>query len=242
LAITTVVIALLMMWEFQQMTLGPGEHYAKSIGLALAAALAAVLVGWVDVTLGGLLLPVGTMLVLVAMVARPEPHAQALRRASMIALGCLYSAGLVTYLFRLRESSPSLGLGLALAAIFCTWGSDTGAYFAGRFLGRHKLYPKVSPSKTVEGGIGGVLSAVGVAFLVRLWFAPTLGVFDTVAMGLLAGVVGQCGDLAESLLKRSVGAKDSSKLIPGHGGVLDRFDGVMFVAPTLYAYAAVMLR
>ena len=133
-----------------------------------------------------------------------------------------------------------MGLGLSLGAIFCTWAADTGAYFAGRAFGRHKLYPKISPGKTVEGAIGGLASAVGAAFLIRFLFDVPMEAAYTAGMGAVAGVAGVIGDLSESLLKRSVGAKDSSRLIPGHGGVLDRFDGVMFAAPALYAYVVIV--
>ncbi len=241
LAITCAVLSVLMMWEFLQMTLGPGEHYTKAIGYLFAAATCTALLGWIDPKIGILLVPTGTMLLFLAMVVRPQPLELSTKRASLVALGVLYTAGLIPFLALLRDIDPKLGLGLGLMALFSTWGSDSGAYFAGRALGRHKLYPSVSPGKTIEGGIGGVLSAIGVAFLVRWMFDMEIALGHTFALGTLAGVFGVVGDLAESLLKRSVGAKDSSKLIPGHGGVLDRFDGVIFVVPAMYVYVVTIL-
>jgi phosphatidate cytidylyltransferase len=101
---------------------------------------------------------------------------------------------------------------------------------------KRKLYPKVSPGKTLEGGIGGLVSAVAMAFFIReVWQVP-IQWQHAATLGVLGGLFGTLGDLCESLLKRSVGAKDSSHIIPGHGGVLDRFDGVMFAVPAFYIY------
>jgi phosphatidate cytidylyltransferase len=149
-------------------------------------------------------------------------------------LGVGYCCGLIPYLSLLRNLGG--GLGLAFGSLFCTWASDTGAYFAGRAFGKHKLYPKISPSKTIEGLIGGLVAAVAVAIAVRHVFSVGISLVDAVAIGSIAAIFGTAGDLCESMLKRSVGAKDSSTLIPGHGGVLDRFDAVMFVAPAIYLY------
>ena len=115
------------------------------------------------------------------------------------------------------------------------WVSDTGAYFSGRFFGRHKLNPEVSPKKTWEGAVGGTLLAVGAAALMQHLFLPTcFSVKAALGLGLLVAVVGQVSDLAESVLKRSAGVKDSSNLLPGHGGFLDRFDSYLLLAPLFY--------
>jgi phosphatidate cytidylyltransferase len=116
------------------------------------------------------------------------------------------------------------------------WASDTGAYYIGSSLGKHKLYPKISPKKSVEGLIGGMLAAAGVALLCRAWFLPAVGVLEAAVLGLVLAVAGTLGDLVESLFKRSVGVKDSGNLIPGHGGILDRMDSMLFAAPVLYYY------
>ena len=140
----------------------------------------------------------------IAVLLRPDPIHASISRAGLVAIGAVYAGGLIPYLARLREL-PS-GMALALMALFCTWGADTGAYFAGRLFGRHKLYPKVSPGKTWEGLGGGILWGIGVAFLVRFLFRMHLDAVHVVAMGVLAACFGLVGDLAESLLKRSVGA------------------------------------
>jgi phosphatidate cytidylyltransferase len=115
--------------------------------------------------------------------------------------------------------------------------TDTGAYYTGRTFGRHKLAPRVSPGKTIEGAIGGLVTAVVAGFLCRLTFFPEIPTVHALAMGAALGVIGQFGDLAESLLKRGSGVKDSGTLLPGHGGMLDRVDSLLFCAPVLYYYS-----
>ncbi|MFN0062188.1 MAG: phosphatidate cytidylyltransferase [Myxococcaceae bacterium] len=128
------------------------------------------------------------------------------------------------------------GLGWLIAALVVTWANDTLAYFAGRIFGRHKLYPEVSPNKTWEGFVGGMLGSVGGLFALRAVYFPVLTPQDCVAFGVLAGVMGPLGDFSESMLKRSYGVKDSSQLIPGHGGLLDRIDALLFNGLAVYAY------
>lgn len=123
--------------------------------------------------------------------------------------------------------------------LFCvTWATDTGAYFAGKKLGQRKLTP-ASPNKTWEGAAGGFLAAVAVALTFGAWFQ--LPLWLTVPVGVMAGVLGQFGDLCKSILKRDLGTKDFGALIPGHGGVLDRFDSLMMNVPVAYFYAVLVM-
>ena len=122
-----------------------------------------------------------------------------------------------------------------------TWATDTGAYFVGSAIGRHKLYQKISPKKSVEGAVAGLVMAVVMAVACRYWFIKELSLHDAVALGAILGVVGQLGDLAESMIKRSARVKDSGGIFPGHGGLLDRLDSMMLNAPALYYYMVVML-
>jgi phosphatidate cytidylyltransferase len=229
-----------MLWEYLRLTLGRGDRYIKAVAFILAATVTAAPLGWLPAHVPPLLAPAGALLLLTAVLFRPEPMQTSIQRAALVALGIVYCAGLIPYLAVLR-SRPDDGLGLCLMALFCTWASDTGAYFVGRAVGRHKLYPKVSPGKTVEGGIGGLLTAVAMAFAIRGVLHLDLPAGHTALLGAVSAAFGAVGDLCESMLKRSVGAKDSSKLIPGHGGVLDRFDGVMFAVPAFYIYIALFL-
>ncbi len=120
-----------------------------------------------------------------------------------------------------------------------TWCGEAGAYFVGRRFGRHRLAPRVSPGKTIEGGMAQLVVSV----LVALAAAPVaaISVLHALALGLVLGVVGQLGDLAESFLKRSAQTKDAGALLPGHGGLLDRLDSLLFNLPALYYYVSVFL-
>ena len=237
------LLCMLMLWEFFRMTLGPQDKTLKAVGYLLALILCTTILNVSVVPLSSdlSLLPIAILVLFVAVLATPLPIDRAMIRIGFVAFGVLYAAGLLPFLARLRDSFAETGLGLSLTALFCTWGADTGAYFAGRAFGRHKLHPTISPGKTIEGGIGGLMSAVLIAFFIRWLLNVPLSPTHTVAIGLIAGVFGILGDLCESLLKRSVGAKDSSRLIPGHGGVLDRFDGVIFVAPAIWIYGEMAL-
>jgi phosphatidate cytidylyltransferase len=116
------------------------------------------------------------------------------------------------------------------------WFSDTGGYFAGRFLGKHKLYEAVSPKKTVEGALGGLAGSVIGALLAHFWYLPSIPLVHAIVLALLAGALGQAGDLGESLVKRSTGVKDSGQIVPGHGGVLDRVDALLLTSAVVYLY------
>ncbi len=116
------------------------------------------------------------------------------------------------------------------------WVCDTAAYFGGRRFGRHRLAPVVSPKKTVEGALFGLVFALACFWFAGRWALPALPARDLLACGLIVGVMGQLGDLVESRLKRDTGVKDTSNILPGHGGILDRFDSLLFVSPFLYAW------
>ena len=140
----------------------------------------------------------------------------------------------LAHLINIREIAH-YGEYLTFFMFITVWVSDTGAYFTGRFLGRHKLNQEVSPKKTWEGAIGGTVLAIGAAIAMQKLLLPTLFTVQSAAlMGLLVAVIGQVSDLAESVLKRSMGVKDSSNLLPGHGGFLDRFDSYLLLAPVFY--------
>jgi len=157
-------------------------------------------------------------------------------RLGLAILGLVYVGGLTAPLGLLHRLLPD-GPRWVLTAIGATFANDTGAYFAGRALGRHKLYPKISPGKTVEGAFGGLAASIGALFLFRATFFSALTVADCLLVAIPAAVLGPIGDLVESMLKRSAGFKDSGHLIPGHGGLLDRLDALLFVSAWVYAYA-----
>ncbi|MBA3460023.1 MAG: phosphatidate cytidylyltransferase [Deltaproteobacteria bacterium] len=157
------------------------------------------------------------------------------RYAATVA-GIVYAGFLTTYLAKLKLIDPHMVGDTVVIVLLVAWVADTGGYFAGRFLGKAKLYEAVSPKKTWAGAWGGLAgSLLGVAVL-KLAFADWLTWLDVVLIAIPGGILGQMGDLAESLIKRSVGVKDSGALLPGHGGILDRIDAVLFIAPYVYTY------
>jgi phosphatidate cytidylyltransferase len=149
-------------------------------------------------------------------------------------MGFVYGHGGLTALAALRALPE--GLWWVIAALVITWANDTAAYFFGRFLGRHKLYPEVSPNKTWEGFAGGFVGAIGGLFIMRAFFFPVLSVVDCVVLGSVGSILGPAGDLCESMLKRAFGVKDSGNSIPGHGGMLDRIDALIFNGPFVLLY------
>ena len=168
--------------------------------------------------------------------------AEAPIRSAHAAAGTIYAGMGLAPVAALRAGPD--GLGWVIAALVITWANDTCAYFAGRALGRHKLYPSVSPNKTWEGFAGGFLGSVGGLFIARAVFPlvhvpAVLQPLDCIVLGVAGGVFGPIGDLCESMLKRAYGAKDSGVLVPGHGGILDRVDALLFNAPVVYLYLAV---
>lgn len=122
-----------------------------------------------------------------------------------------------------------------LGIILLIWASDSGAYLVGSFMGKNKLYERISPGKTWEGSIGSAILNIVCAWVISVWY-PELALKHWIVISLLVSVFGTIGDLVESMLKRQAGVKDSGKIMPGHGGILDRFDSLLFVSPFVYAY------
>jgi len=151
--------------------------------------------------------------------------------------GPLYLGALLTTLALLRRDLAADGPGYVAMALTFAWLGDTGAYFAGSYLGRVKLYPEISPAKTRVGLLGAVVGSCVAALLAHFWYLPRIPLGHAVGLAVVAGVLGQAGDLVESLLKRSSGTKDSGWILPGHGGVLDRIDSLTTVGPIVYLYA-----
>lgn len=182
------------------------------------------------------------VLVLVAMtwrVLRNAPVDSAAKDVGAVVFAALYGS-MLGYLVPLRELGEThswTGGAWVILAAAMTWVGDTFAYSFGRAIGKHKMYPRISPAKTWEGFGGGMLGAVLSAFVVRALILPQLTVVDAVALGVIAGIGGPIGDLVESMLKRSCKVKDSGTILPGHGGMLDRVDALMFNAPLVYLYA-----
>ena len=168
------------------------------------------------------------------------PLEQSLRDGALTLFGVLY-LGLTLGMLSMTRLLPQ-GEWLIFFLLLVTWASDTGAYYVGTLFGRHRLAPTISPKKTVEGLVGGLIGAIIVAYAARWWFLPELSGLDCLILGTLLTLTGLWGDLAESAMKRSVGIKDSGGILPGHGGMLDRLDSLLFTAPVFYYYVSMASR
>lgn len=227
-------VAGVLAFEYYSITLKTLDG-GQILGIIAAASLPVLLVTWPDrfpiavAALAGLL-PIA--LLSYYLLAGPLPEAPG--RAGQVFIGVFYCGLLLATVGGLRALPD--GLSWVLLTLMATWMNDTGAYAAGRLFGKRKLYLAVSPGKTWEGFYGGVLSSLAAAFLARALFLPSLTASDCLFIGLPCAVLGPLGDLSESMVKRAYGVKDSGKIMPGHGGLLDRVDALLFNAPFVYAY------
>jgi len=161
----------------------------------------------------------------------------ALPSSAIAVMATLYVGMLGGSLIRLRNDFPAgIGPKLVFFLVLVVWLGDAGAYYVGKQVGRRKLSPRISPKKTIEGGLGGIAVAIITAVVIRSTFFKEMPLVHAVIAGIILSITGVIGDLAESMWKRSAAVKDSGTLIPGHGGFLDRFDSVFYTAPILYVY------
>ena len=163
----------------------------------------------------------------------------ALDQISYSFLGILYVAGLSGY-FLLIHNLPDGGHWV-LFLFFIIWIGDSAAYYGGRTFGRNLIAPTISPKKTIEGALFGLAGSIGGGLIAGLWFLQETSLWHCLLAAFICGTIGQLGDFAESILKRTAGVKDSSKLFPGHGGFLDRVDSLLFAGPALYMYHRLFL-
>lgn len=229
-----VLVAMLAFREYVDIASRAGVYVSRPAG-AVAVALVCVAVGIpgmpVEVALAGATLGLCALALSDAMTAIPV--AGALQSAAIGAFAPLY-IGLPLGL--LAATRWSLGREAALLLILTVAISDTFQYYSGRTFGRHLLAPVVSPKKTIEGAAGGFVGAALSLAVIGYWWLPQMTLPARIALGLAVAAVGIVGDLFESLLKRSVNMKDASSMIPGHGGVLDRIDALLFAAPVYYVF------
>jgi len=182
-----------------------------------------------------LLLTSAVVLPLIGLLSRRQKEGAFTTWAWTIA-GILYVGWLLSYLVALRGLDG--GRNWIFLALFTTWASDTAAFFIGRKLGGHKLAPNISPGKTWEGTMGGIVGAIimSILFFTSTPFRLPLVYWQVIGLSVLVSIFGQVGDLVESLLKRNMGVKDSGTLLPGHGGILDRMDSIIFAGIVVYYY------
>ena len=234
------IMILIGLWEFYRMMEAKGLRPYKTMGI-----LCGLVLSWYVFFQQGIyanlflsIIFIGTMTL---ELARKE-KGLAVYHVSVTVFGVFYVAWLGSHLILLRELPHlkgldySMGFSFVIVAFVLTWCYDTGAYFIGSWFGRHPLMPSVSPGKTLEGAVGGIALSIAGILIARAVLAPYLSIPVAVGLAFIASIVGQLGDLAESMIKRDVKIKDASATIPGHGGVLDRFDSLLFTSPLLYYF------
>ena len=223
-------------WECYRMLEVRGSRPFKWIGLLAALA--------VTVSFRGLPQQFDTLIPLVALSVaavslalwlRPTPTEMVDTAASTV-LPVLFVGLALAHLVRLRAAPGEDGQDLLLLLFFCVIMGDTAAYYVGSAIGRHRMSPVISPKKSWEGALGGLIGCLAAAALGTLWFYQRLPWGHAIAVGTILWASGILGDLSVSMLKRAVGVKDSSGLLPGHGGVMDRTDSLLFAGPLLYYY------
>jgi phosphatidate cytidylyltransferase len=226
------IVTFLGLYEFCRMTLPGRKHEILPVSLAgaLLAAVPLLAAQYLLSALTALLLCTALLLLF-----RFSETRTAAGEWAFLAAGLLYVPLLLSQLILLRaEPHGEYWILLMLTIVMA---GDSAAYYIGSAFGRHKLYPAVSPNKSIEGALGGLAGSVAGAFIAKLTFFHQISAVDCIVTALLLGILGQLGDLFESLLKRSCGVKDSGTIVPGHGGILDRLDSILFAAPAAWWYA-----
>lgn len=225
--------------EYNRMVFGAGRSREKVETLAVTLLiLIAAAAG--DRVLLVAIMSFAVMAILMLNLLRISEEGLDMIRVGKVIMGIMYIPLLMSHFILIRQMST--GVLWIFFILVLAFSGDIAAYYVGRGLGRRKLLPEVSPGKTVEGTIGLVAGSITGCLLFRQLFFPMLPVLHTVILGLVGSVAGQLGDLCESALKRAAGVKDSGALLPGHGGILDRLDCLMFITPFVYYYQVFIIR
>jgi phosphatidate cytidylyltransferase len=244
LAIMLSVLAALAAWELFRLAREAGNYPLDMAGIGLAAlvplAIHAQRRGVYSLTLTAIIAMV--LVLFASTIWLRGPQGKPLSTVAITTFGVLY-ASLFSYVYAIRYHDYAVGAGagtvLVLLPVLLTWATDTGAYMFGRTFGKKKLIPSISPGKTVEGAVGGlgftiIICLLYVRFILMPYAQLGLTIQGAILFAMVVSVTAQTGDLAESLLKREAGIKHSSNIIPGHGGILDRFDSLLFVMPIAF--------
>lgn len=225
--------------EYNRMVFGAGFRHEKveTLTVALLILIAAAVQ---DKALLVAVLSFAVMAILMINLLRIREVGLDMIRVGKVILGVMYVPLLMSHFILIRQESA--GIRWIFFILVLAFSGDIAAYYVGKGLGRRKLLPEISPGKTVEGTIGLVAGSIAGCVIFRQLFFPSLPVSHTVILGLVGSVTGQLGDLCESALKRVSGVKDSGTLLPGHGGILDRLDCLMFVTPFVYYYRVLIIQ
>ena len=230
---TIALIAVLAMYEF--IALGKAKGYDISTPLCVAIMLiimSAFILEDLSVELG---MFAALLIIPASYVVTNKSLEDSLPSSAIAVLATTYVGMLGGSLIRLHNDFAE-GYKLVFFLLLVVWLGDSGAYYVGKQFGKHKLSPRISPKKTVEGLVGGISASIIAALVIHFTFFPAFPLLHAIIAGVILSVAGVIGDLAESMWKRSAAVKDSGKLLPGHGGFLDRFDSILFTAPILYCY------
>lgn len=230
------LVATYSVYEFYRMVQTKEVQPLLFFGVGIAglgsALVSAVLLGWLSGT-ALLFSVIGLFLLYIAALFRKTTHP--VQDIAYSLVGLLYATLPFTFFMGLGFIMEAYNAYIPLGFLILLWTSDTGAYLTGKSMGRRKLFERISPNKTWEGFIGGVLAAVLAGCVLAHYFG-VLTLWSWIGMALIIGIFGTLGDLVESMLKRNVGVKDSGNILPGHGGLLDRFDGLLMAAPLVYLF------
>ena len=227
------------LYEFYVLAKRSGAEADRATGMVFAAGLLTVFyLG--DLDLLPTLLVALVIATLVRALVRGAPFDRMLAASGATVFGVIYVAVLGGYLIRVRTGYADADAAHLLTFYFLVlMGSDSAAYYTGRAFGRRKLAPAISPGKTWEGAVGGMAASVCAAGVARYLLLPQVPLAAVLALAVVMNVLGVLGDLAESALKRGAGAKDAASILPGHGGLLDRLDSLLFNAPLIYYFAQI---
>lgn len=261
-----IIVSTTALWEYYIIAEKKGFYPIKRLGVLAAIALQVVFYtfyskgDWFGLFCSLMILSTG-FIILTLIVSLWRKHGSVIASISTTFTGVLYIPFLLLSLIILRDlnpitskilitkqigffellnnlniTQPKWGAWLLLSVFVGVWVCDSAAYFVGKAIGKHKLFPRHSPKKTWEGAISGFLGGIAGFVLTMYLLVPMFPVPKSIIIGVIIGIFGQVGDLAESQLKRDAGVKDSSAILPGHGGALDRFDSILFVAPLILVY------
>lgn len=230
------LIATCCVYEFYRMVHTENTQPLLFIGVGVAAVGLALVGSTLLYLLPYSVLPFGIVAVLLLYIAALfRKTAHPVQDVAYSIFGLMYAAVPFIFFMELGFLENTYNAYVPLGFLILLWTNDTGAYLAGKSFGRRKLFERISPNKTWEGFIGGVLMAVITGIILSRYFG-VFPLWNWVCMALIIGIFGTFGDLVESMLKRNIGVKDSGNILPGHGGLLDRFDGLLMAAPLVYLF------
>jgi phosphatidate cytidylyltransferase len=234
------VITVLGVWEFYSLSETVGNKPQKIMGTIAGAVLfktsALLCIHFYDYRILLLNIPFLFLIFILELYSKSEKPFQ---NIAFTLLGIIYVALPFSLLNFITNYGGNYSYQLLFGFFFILWSSDTGAYLTGSAIGKHKLFPRVSPGKTWEGSIGGAIASYGVAYLISGWYT-SITTFDWMVIASILVVIGTLGDLVESLFKRSINVKDSGNILPGHGGILDRFDSLIMATPFVFTYLSMI--